>query len=408
MAFTQLYYPPTTNGLQKTLDAQLDEGATSSMTLNNVTGVQDKPGVVVINRIDTNSQEKSSALREYVVYTGVSGSTLTGLTRAIGGTTDQDHAVGSVVEFIFDLTSMQAMIDFLLVEHNEADGTHKETALDSIISGTEAQGDVIYHNGTVWSRLAAGTSGQFLQTLGSSSNPAWVDAVPGDGWIAAGETWTYASADDPTFTFTISGNKTTKYAVGMKIKLTQTTAKYFIITKVAYGAPNTTITVFGGTDYDLADAAITNPFYSTSKAPFGFPVQRNKWTVEVANASSLTQASPVNGTWYNLGSLSISVPIGEWDVYYEVAGNCAVGSGTASVYTTLSTANNSESDAEMSAFVAGITGTVYQTMRRTQQITLTSKTSYYLNAKTADNSITAIYFRGDLVTTVMRAVCDYI
>lgn len=41
-----------------------------------------------------------------------------------------------------------------------------------------------------------------------------------DGWIPAEETWTYASADDPTFTFTISGDKTGKYSVGMKIKLT--------------------------------------------------------------------------------------------------------------------------------------------------------------------------------------------
>ena len=113
MAYTQLYYPPTTNGLQKTLGAQLDEGHTTAITLSNVTGVQDQPGVVVINRIDTEGAEKTSTFREYVVYTGVSGSTLTGLTRAIGGTSDQDHAVGSVVEFIFDITSMQALIDFL-------------------------------------------------------------------------------------------------------------------------------------------------------------------------------------------------------------------------------------------------------------------------------------------------------
>ena len=60
MAYTQLYYPPTANGLQKSLNAQLDEGATTSMTLNNVTSVQSKPGVVLINRIDTNGAEKSA------------------------------------------------------------------------------------------------------------------------------------------------------------------------------------------------------------------------------------------------------------------------------------------------------------------------------------------------------------
>src|SRR5574343_742708 len=42
-----------------------------------------------------------------------------------------------------------------------------------------------------------------------------------DGWFAAGETWTYAAADDPTYQFTISGNKITKYSEGMKLRLTQ-------------------------------------------------------------------------------------------------------------------------------------------------------------------------------------------
>jgi len=38
-----------------------------------------------------------------------------------------------------------------------------------------AQGDVVYYNGTDWTRLAAGTSGQFLKTNGSGGNPVWDD-----------------------------------------------------------------------------------------------------------------------------------------------------------------------------------------------------------------------------------------
>jgi len=37
------------------------------------------------------------------------------------------------------------------------------------------QGDVVYYNGTDWTRLAAGTSGQFLKTNGSGGNPVWDD-----------------------------------------------------------------------------------------------------------------------------------------------------------------------------------------------------------------------------------------
>src|SRR3990167_2594466 len=136
MAYSKLYYPPTQNGLQKTLDAQLDEGETSSVTLSNVTGIQNKPGVVVINRIDTNSAEKSAALREYISYTAVSGSTLTGLARGLGGSTDQDHAVGRVVEFIPDITWGQALIDAFLVEHKEADATHDNTKV-ALLAGAQ-------------------------------------------------------------------------------------------------------------------------------------------------------------------------------------------------------------------------------------------------------------------------------
>lgn len=169
-----LYYPPTTNGLQKTLDVQLDEGETSSLTLNNVTGIQNKPGVVVINRIDTNGTEKAASLREWIKYTAVSGSTLTGLTRAVGGSTDQDHAVGSVVEFVPDVSVFQAILDIL-------DGTASGADLDTptlttpvINVGSDAQGDVYYRNGSgTFTRLGAGTDGQVLRTQGAGANPTW-------------------------------------------------------------------------------------------------------------------------------------------------------------------------------------------------------------------------------------------
>lgn len=37
------------------------------------------------------------------------------------------------------------------------------------------QGDVLYYNGTTWTRLGPGTTGQFLKTFGASSNPAWAN-----------------------------------------------------------------------------------------------------------------------------------------------------------------------------------------------------------------------------------------
>jgi hypothetical protein len=82
------------------------------------------------------------------------------------------------------------------------------------------------------------------------------------------ETWTYASSNS----ITISGNYTATYTRGMKVKLVQgTSTKYFIIVKSAYGAPNTTLTFYGGSTYTVANAAITSHLTSSDFAPAGFP-----------------------------------------------------------------------------------------------------------------------------------------
>ena len=83
------------------------------------------------------------------------------------------------------------------------------------------------------------------------------------GWIGAVGTWTYASAT----TITVPSGAATYYAVGDKIKLTQTTVKYFYVVAVA----DTLLTITGGTSYTLANAAITLPYFSHDVSPVGFP-----------------------------------------------------------------------------------------------------------------------------------------
>jgi hypothetical protein len=58
------------------------------------------------------------------------------------------------------------------IADNSVDGT-------DIALGSDAQGDVMYYDGTNWARLAAGTSGRFLKTNGAAANPAWADEVDG-------------------------------------------------------------------------------------------------------------------------------------------------------------------------------------------------------------------------------------
>ena len=84
-----------------------------------------------------------------------------------------------------------------------------------------------------------------------------------NGWVPVSDTWAYASA----VTITVPSGAASLYQKGDKIKLTQTTVKYFYIVSVA----DTVLTITGGSDYTLANAAITLPYYSHVENPLGFP-----------------------------------------------------------------------------------------------------------------------------------------
>ncbi len=258
-------------------------------------------------------------------------------------------------------------------------------------------------------RITEGNQGAGKLLGSDTSGGATWQAV--DGWTDAGETWTFASDDDPTFTFYINGDKTSKYSAGMRMKLTQTTAKYFIVTAVSYSAPSTTVTIYGGTDYNLTNAAITSPFYSVVKAPQGFPLDPTKWTVEFTDTSQRQQLSPSSSTWYNPGSLSSTIPIGAWHVEYTAELTVSPTSGTSlDIWSTLSTANNSESDKKFSArYQINATGaSVYRASPfKRNTIVLTSKTTYYLNVQTVSSNMAEVTINGGDNTTIIRAVSAY-
>lgn len=246
-------------------------------------------------------------------------------------------------------------------------------------------------------------------TIPSSSSST---SIPTDGWTAITDSLAYGTADAPTFTITCAGRDlTSSIGVGMRLKLTQTTVKYFIVTAIAFST-DTTITVYGGTDYTLANAAISLPYYSPVKSPLSFPTDPAKWTVTTSDTGNRSQATPTQNTWYNPNSNTISVPIGCWDISYDVlvqaldatAGDWAVGS-------TLSTANNSESDSSMTCYQNQYFGAnmVWITPAyRRRFLTVAAKTSYYLNISTYSSGLDSMAIRGDVVPTVIRAVSAYL
>lgn len=236
----------------------------------------------------------------------------------------------------------------------------------------------------------------------------YVSAQNETGWFDADETWTYLGADAPSYTFTIQGDKTAKYQAGHRIKLTQTSVKYFIVTAVSYdgGTSLTTVTVNGGTDYTLANAAITTPQYSTAKVPTGFPVDPAKWSVTLADAADRSQASAVQNTWYNPGALSITLPIGSWNVDFVVG---LAGTTTSiTLQAALSILNNAASDADLVG-CGGCGAGFYGHTSKLKTVTVAAKTVYYLNLRTTSAGTPNITLPGSTgEESVVRARCAYL
>lgn len=234
-------------------------------------------------------------------------------------------------------------------------------------------------------------------------------------WETLNYTFTYVSADDPTYVMQVASTDISGYVwAGMRVRVKQAGVYlYFIVTKVVFST-NTTITMYGGTDYDLANATIQEVGVSIEKAPIGFPLDPIKWTVITTSTADDTQASPAVSTWYNLGSRNIVIPIGTWRVEYQVVGKSVVNGAAMVIYATLSTATNSQSDADFTSRYQtnGATDAnflVAGPLSKSKYLNLTSKTTYYLNGQVGVASAADLTFLGSGGgTTVIRAICAYL
>lgn len=87
------------------------------------------------------------------------------------------------------------------------------------------------------------------------------------GWTLMSESFTYAASS----TITVATGAASRYQLGDKVKLTNSTVKYFYITTIA----DTLLTVNGGSDYSLSNTTITSVYISRASRPFGFPARHN-------------------------------------------------------------------------------------------------------------------------------------
>ena len=235
----------------------------------------------------------------------------------------------------------------------------------------------------------------------------------GDGWIPL-TTCTYETTDTPTFQLSVAADVTGKITVGSRIRLTQTTVKYFIVTAVGtYGAGKTVLTVYGGTDYTLVNAAITSPSFSIMKAPLGFPLNTSKWDWVFKDTVNTYSAGSTNaGVWYYLlngaSQVKLDVPIGLWELSYQGMFSIVMSSGSSYVLTTLSTTAGELSPKYTSASYLPVLNTAVTLVNTDNVVLQTAKTTWYLYIQSFLANCTSLQAVGLRSGIQIRAKCLYL
>ncbi len=272
---SSLYHPVFTNhfstankGFITTLGSSILSGATT-VPLTSVSGLTN--GTIFVGIIEPGLANE----QEFTGTVDTAGVQITGVKWTDG--TNVDHTAGVTIVDYVAATDWNMNTKGLLAAGMNQDGTQTPVVKTSIndVNGNEVIKTPATTNAVneiTVTNSATGVSPRISATGGDTNIDLYLSAKGTgssrfagihDGWVAADETLTYASST----TFTCSATLAANLSTGDKLKLSQTTVKYFYVVSVS----GTTVTVTGGTDYTLANAAITLPFYSKETSPTGFP-----------------------------------------------------------------------------------------------------------------------------------------
>ena len=272
-----------------------------SATFNNLGSYANGDRILITLDAHNNAGEDTPALKE-LVYGEKNGNTLINMVRAVEGNA-QSHAAGA--EAIDEVTAAhhRLMHDALVVGHDPA-GAHRSNlpltsprittglldanlneALD-LPATASAVNQLVARNSATGQPVSLEAAGDDTN-IGLNIKPKGTGKVEITnlyGWQPSQGAWTYVSATS----MTVPAADAALMSVGTKIWLNQSGSKYFYVTGIA----GTTITITGGSDYTLANAAITAPYFSNAATPVGFPQWFNytpTWTnLTVGNAGTNT------------------------------------------------------------------------------------------------------------------------
>ena len=199
--------------------------------------------------------------------------------------------------------------------------------------------------------------------------------------LTASGSATATNADSP---FALGNDLASAYTKG--------TTDFGVVMATSFST-NTTVTVQVPEGCTIpTSGGVTSVVYSGQRSPYGFPSNRNLWTVECIDKYQAIQSSPTASTWYYT-NLMLTTPIGAWKLGYELL---SFGGKTASVfdhYVTLATSSATETSNAYTSVVIGY-DTISSMQSRTGAVSLSSATPYYVNMKTSSSGVNNIQIVG--------------
>ncbi len=325
----------------------------TSITVVSTTNWPTDTGVIFsIDTAEIVNGDQVQVAGTYCEFEGVvSGATSITNVSLVSGT-PQNYAAGALTRVYITLSSevQNRMVDGLLVSHTQTGAMIPSLPLTTpkiTTSINDANGNEVIVTPATASAVneitvtnAATAGAPSISATGSDTNinlaitpkgtgKAFIDSL--SQWQRGTGAWTYVSAT----TFTVPQADADAITKGTKLWFTQTTSKYWYVASIS----GTTVTIIPNSDYTLANAAITAPYYSNAATPKGFPEFFN-YTAALTNVSggtvNLSRFSVV-GTRvfvdyrYTLagagvtGSISVGSPIACDSTFH--AGDAPIGTG---------------------------------------------------------------------------------
>ncbi len=190
------------------------------------------------------------------------------------------------------------------------------------------------------------------------------------------------------------------------------TNEFAIITKIVKSGSDTLVTVFSPAGTGIPNETLGTSSYSSMRAPYGFPSSKSSWQLSFVNTTNTAVVGAVANTVYGGDRHSLTIPVGEWDIYWRAIGMIyRSGSTSGTARYGLSTAQSvfsSNWNLVTAQYHASNVGSIYQqtVIGGRDSMKTSAPTDVYLNFYV--DQAGDIGFRGDNGSTMIVADCAYL